>query len=174
MLIVLLVMLWGWFYWGWHQEQQAVATLQPVYQRNGSLAPALQEWLGAPGFVLDRVDALTLGDHADSRDLAALASFSRLETLDVSGTRMADLRPLARLTKLRNLNLARTSVTDLNPLAGLGNLEQLDCSQSPVTEFAPLSGLMSLRHLKLPKESVTEAQADALRRLLPNCRIDRK
>jgi hypothetical protein len=51
---------------------------------------------------------------------------TRLCSLDLSGTLVADLSPLAALTRLQYLDLTGTPVTDLSVLAGLTELRRLD------------------------------------------------
>jgi hypothetical protein len=51
---------------------------------------------------------------------------TRLRSLDLSGTRIADLTPLAALSSLQYLDLTGTPVTDLSVLSGLTGLRRLD------------------------------------------------
>ena len=76
-----------------------------------------------------------------------IASLSLLQSLDLSGTDIADLAPLARMTGLRELGLSYTPVADLAPLRGLTGLRSLDLSVSRVEDIAPLSGLTALGDL---------------------------
>jgi hypothetical protein len=45
---------------------------------------------------------------------------------------------------------------------------------TPVADVSPLAKLTGLRELTLPAGTVTEAQAEELRRKLPNCQIQRE
>jgi Leucine-rich repeat (LRR) protein len=56
-------------------------------------------------------------------------------------------RPLKGLTALQSLNLSGTNVADVGPLKGLTALRSLDLSHTHVTDLGPLKGLPNLRHL---------------------------
>jgi internalin A len=86
------------------------------------------------------------------KDLAGLKS---LRELDISSSRVTDagLKELAKLKGLRRLNLRRTEVTD--------------------TGLKELAALQDLRTLGLAEmDNVTEAGVVALRKLLPNAKIN--
>jgi len=64
-------------------------------------------------------------------------------------------------------------VTDVSPLAKLTGLTVLCLDGTNVADVSPLAKLTALRVLWLPADMVTEAQAEELRRKLPNCQIHR-
>ncbi len=178
-LLLILAAVWGWFFWGWYDEQQALRALK-LDPNNPDLVwylPILTHWpkrhLGPLGFVLDRVLFVDLAGRSDLTDGAPLARLTKLQVLSLNATGLTNLAPLAGLTELRGLSLTGPGVTDLAPLARLTKLQQLYLSRTRVTDLAPLAGLKSLRRLWVPKETVAEAQADALRRDLPDCTIYR-
>ena len=244
-LFLVLAAVWGWFYWGWYSDRQALVSLKldPSNPAFVEYTPILTPWpkqhLGPAGFVLDRVVEVNLTFRSDLTDLAPLAQLTHLQQLyladtsvsdltplarltdlqelDLSDTRVTDLAPLTRLTSLQHLSLDCTGVTDLAPLTRLTNLQSLNLGHTDVadlaplagltdlqtlhldktgvtditplarlmnlqelwlygtgvTDLAPLGGLKSLRYLPVPKETISEAQADALRRTLPGCTIQR-
>ena len=127
-------------------------------------------------------------------NLAPLAGLAKLEKLFAYENRIADLKPLANLTALRELQLsinpaitnlqplknlprlevlelANCSVTDLKPLARLTQLRRLVLSSNKVTDTTPLHGLAKLRFLSIKHCPIPPAQAAALRKALPNCKI---
>ncbi len=171
-LLLILAATWGWFYWGWYDEQQALAKLKPVSHTEEPILPWLRQHGGAPAFVLDRVDSLDLNAQTDPSDLGALAALAHLRALDLSDTPMTDLRPLASLRSLRRLILWHTPTTDVAPLAALPKLEYLVCFTGRLQDVVPLMRLQSLRHLYISKIAVPRAQAIALRDALPNCNVN--
>ncbi len=161
-LLLILAAVWGWFFWGWYDEQQALRALK-VDSSNPRLveyAPIPTPWpkdhLGSVAFVLDRVVAVSLIDRSDLTDLAPLERLTSLQELSVFNTPVADLAPLARLTNLRNLWLDGTRVTNLAPLARLTELQYLDLEDTGVTDLAPLAQLTSLQQLYLGGPGVTD------------------
>ena len=200
-LFLLLAGVWGWFFWGWYSERQALISLKldpdgPDVRYTPILTPWPTEHLGRAGFVLDRVTTLHLLGRSDITDLAPLVRFTDLQQLNLDDTGVSDLAPLAGLTNLRLLRLEGTGVTDLAPLARLTNLnmlhfdgthvtdlaplarctnlQALTLSGTRVTDLAPLGGLKSLLQLEVPQETISEAQVEALPRDLPDCAIDRR
>ncbi|MDE2679992.1 MAG: hypothetical protein OSB29_01340 [Verrucomicrobiota bacterium] len=127
-------------------------------------------------------------------NLAPLAGLAKLEKLFAYENRIADLKPLANLTAMRELQLAinpaindlqplenlsrlevlelaNCGVTDLKPLARLTQLRRLVLSSNKVTDPTPLHGLAKLRFLSIKHCPIPPAQAAALRKALPNCKI---
>ncbi len=89
-------------------------------------------------------------------DLAPLTKLTSLQRLDLDGTRVADLAPLAGLTALRHLDLDGTQIADLAPLAGLTALQDLSLNRTPVADLAPLAGLTALQDLDLDGTPVAD------------------
>ncbi len=161
-LLLILAATWGWFFWGWYDEQQALRALK-VDPNNSDLvkyAPILTPWpkqhLGPIGFVLDRAVDVGLGGRSDVTDLAPLARLTNLQRLSLYGTGVTDLAPLARLTNLQWLWLDGTRVTGLAPLARLTNLQGLYLQGTHVTDLAPLARLTNLQELSLGDTRVTD------------------
>lgn len=95
---------------------------------------------------------LFLGGCSGITNLAPVARFSQLQTLDLDGcTSMVDLSPLASLTQLETLYLGGcTSLTDLSPLASFAQLETLSLNGcTGVVNLSPLASLTQLRRLSL-------------------------
>ena len=162
---VVLAAIWGWFYWGWYSERQALIALRldpndPNFVRYEPMVSTWpQEHLGSAGFVLDRVTVIDLQGRID------LFGFRPPD----HPIPLADLTPLAQFTNLRDLSMEYSHVTDLRPLAGLTKLERLIACDTPIADIAPLGGLTKLQMLSLEGTSVKDLTAlsrlTALRRL---------
>jgi len=202
MLLLLLAGTWGWFFWGWYDEQQALRALgvDPVNTDLVHYTPILTPWpkhhLGPSGFVLERVSYLDLTYRYDITNFTPLAKLTKLQGLCVDCSYIEDLSALARLTDLRLLSLRGTRARNFAPLSGLPKLERLALDVTPasdlnqlgclthlrslsirntfVTDVSSLARLKSLRTLFVTGKTTTEAQADALQRDLPNCTIMRE
>ena len=160
---LLLAAVWGWFFWGWYDERQALRALKvdPDDTFRLKCAPILTAWpkahLGPLGFVLDRTVRVNLDGRMDAlNDLGPLARLTNLERLGLVNTDAADLAPLAGLANLRELFLDTTGVTNLGPLAGLTNLHTLWVGGTGVTDLAPLARLTNLERLSLGGAGVTD------------------
>lgn len=171
--LLILCVIWGCYYWGWHSEQQ---TLNSLGQRTSSykslISPEFRATLGAIGFVFDRVDSLFLTQETPI-DLQPLVKFKHLRHVTVCETPVKDLSPLARLDKLEELRLIEASIKDISPLAGLKQIKILELDSTNVTDLSPLTGLSSLRKLTLPRDNISEAQVKVLQNALPKCAIVR-
>jgi len=105
-------------------------------------------------------------------NLKPLANLTRLRELQFSSNSAIDgLRPLVNLTQLEVLELADFSVTDLAPIARHTRLRRLVLTSNKVTDVTPLHGLAKLRFLSIKHCPIPPAQAAALRKALPNCKI---
>ena len=69
---------------------------------------------------------------------------------------MTDITPLKNLTKLEKINLWGTKVSDLSPLSALSNLKELNLKYCPVEDITPLHGLKSLEYVYGLKKEVGE------------------
>jgi internalin A len=89
-------------------------------------------------------------------DITPLAGLSRMRSLIVSRTQIADLAPLKGLTALQTLDISRTFVNDLSPLARVAALQTLCADETQVTNLAPLAGLCGLQTLFVSHTSVAD------------------
>jgi len=192
-LLLVLGAVWGWFFWGWYSERQALVALEldPNDPGYAQTTPLFTSWpkqhLGRLGFVLDRVTAIDFhgrlattvlfggsSNEIAIKDVTPLARFTHLRCLKLDSTTARDLAPLAGLTQLQELDLMFTPVSDLAPLRGLANLRTLRIGCTGVTDLTPLARLPALRLVIMgPDATVPEAQANALRRALPACKVAR-
>lgn len=81
------------------------------------------------------------------KDIALIAHFPHLETLELNGNPVKSLEPLRALTKLRVLVLYGRVFTTIDALKALRDLEELTLDGSAVSSFEPLRGLPKLREL---------------------------
>ena len=130
--ILLLAATWGWLYWGWNSEQEAVRTLDMGSRRSTArvhfsslLGPWPRAHLGRAGFVLDRATKVEIGYRFDSIDLAPVACLTRLQSVSIGNCAVRDLTPLTKLPRLQVLRIGESSVSDLTSLADLTRLQTL-------------------------------------------------
>ncbi len=104
-----------------------------------------------------------------------LALLTGLSSLDLAQAPFTDisLRYLSSMSQLRELSLKGTFVSGAG-LERLTGLTFLDLSDTPITDrgLLHLRGLSQLREVDLRGTRVTEAGIQAMRKALPNLRID--
>jgi Leucine-rich repeat (LRR) protein len=105
-------------------------------------------------------------------DLKPLVDLPNLQHLDLSRTKVRQIPPISNLRNLSFLDLQQTGVTDLMNLTALVNLQELDLGFTPVSDVAPLAKLKYLRRLDLSDTKSSERQIEALRKSLPDCKIE--
>jgi len=158
-IVVLLAMVWGWFYWGWYDEQRVLVELKIPHDHVASYPMVLDSLryneLGSAGFVLDRVTSVFLIDGNDITDFSPLAKLSDLRVLSLGGSKLTDISTLAHLTNLTNISLGESNVTDLTPLVALSELRQLTLNGTKVSDIGPLVHFTKLEYLLLKGTSVT-------------------
>ena len=112
--------------------------------------------------------------------MAHLGELAGLTNLFLAGTRVDDagLAHLERLPSLCWLNISSTRITNggIAHLRGLSSLEELDLSHTAVGQagLADLKSLTGLKRLELDDTPITDAQAEALRKAMPNAAIYRR
>lgn len=85
---------------------------------------------------------LNLANNTVIADVTPLASLARLNSLDVSGNRLANVAPLGGLAELKELDVSRNQVSDLGPLGKLGQLHTLNLNFNPIANFSALGSLL--------------------------------
>ncbi len=106
---------------------------------------------------------VSLRPSCGDSELALVALFDRLESLDVGGANVtvAGMASLRRLTRLRSLYLEDSPITDaaLVHLEALTGLERLSLNRTPVTDagLVHLKGMARLRMLELASTQVGDA-----------------
>jgi rRNA maturation protein Nop10 len=149
--LILLSGAWGWLYWEWREEQQALAKLQCFWvAESGYIGPDwLSNYLGPAGFVLERVREMVPrnGVQVNNDQLVPLKGVKWLKKLNLRTLQVSDLTPLAKLTALQYLDFSFTNVSDLSPLSKLTALQELGLSGTLVSDLSPLFNLTSLARL---------------------------
>lgn len=145
-IVVLGVAAWlGYWWWGWHREQRALATAPPV-------SFEMKRWyrhepLGPLERLYDRVVAITYA-RQPLTDCAVVRNFPNLRYLNLSETKVHDLGPLQNLSQLWELQLVESSVTDLGPLRQLRHLSVVNISFTRVEDLTPLGECKQLFQLQ--------------------------
>lgn len=90
-----------------------------------------------------------------------LASLSKLETLDLSGSTFPaeELEVLAKLPSLKNLKLSGCSLSTIAALEGAPGLTTLDLSSNTLRNLEVISGMATLTELNLKHNAVTALDA---------------
>jgi len=197
-IFVLLVMAWGWFYWGWSDEQRVLVELH-VRHTGVLYTPIVSPWLrgrlGPSCYVLDRVTWIGLFNRGDITDYSPLTRLAKLEALDLTDSPITDISSLIHLRNIKMLSLKGTKVTNLSPLVHLINLKAITLTDTPTEDISPLAALHMLTSLSLdgtsvkditplyqfgclvidlPKSTFTETQVDELQQRFPGWIIQRK
>jgi hypothetical protein len=170
---ILLGATYGWLYWGWKQEQDALERLGvrevSVY---APIAPAwLYRCMGNTGFVLLRARTVWLrGSYV--RDLSALTACAYLRELELDQVEATDLSPVAKLPRLEELYIKRGSVADLTPLSRAPALRCLALRHCRVTDLSPLARVSTLRELGLESDLITQTEVEKFHEAVPDCYIN--
>lgn len=82
-------------------------------------------------------------------DSSALARFTQLKHLSLSGITLNDTKFLSKIEGLEDLNLAHTSTHDLSPLNMHTRLKTLDISENELSDISALSSLTNLSNLNI-------------------------
>jgi Leucine-rich repeat (LRR) protein len=112
--------------------------------------------------------SMSIGD-SDVADLSPLQGMP-VAFLNCSRSKVKDLSPLERM-KLTEISCSETAVSDLSPLQGMP-LTYLYCNNTQVSDLSPLSGMPTLGSLDVRRTKVTPASVAALKKALPNCKIE--
>ncbi|MEP6765639.1 MAG: hypothetical protein ABJB66_15090 [Gemmatimonadaceae bacterium] len=132
---------------------------------------------GKPVAGFETRSLVELGGAAIGRKvLLSLASFTSLESLDVSNTFIGrgGLETLPRLAQLRELNLSGTRIfsSDVRYIGELVHLKRLDIGSTNVnvSAFPELARMRGLRYLRITGTELA-SDAAALRTALPACEV---
>ncbi len=163
----------GWWLERARVQRKAVAAIRAAggwityeWDVPGALsAPGWRQWVAEHVDVdlTSNIVRASLSPSCGDSELALVAQFDRLESLDVRGANVTDagMASLRRLTRLRSLYLADGPITDaaLVHLEALTGLEILSLNRTPVTDagLVHLKGLARLRMLELASTQVGDA-----------------
>jgi hypothetical protein len=150
-IVMMLGATWGWLYWGWKSEQNAVENLKldAFYVEQEPLGGrTLRDYLGPMGWVLERVRGVYMLGRATDADLGQIKALKGVQLLDLNSSMVTDvgLENLKELKVLQSLNLSFTQVTNagMEHLNALKGLRELDLHDTQVTD----AGLENLKNLK--------------------------
>lgn len=87
-------------------------------------------------------------------DSSALARFTQLKHLSLSGITLNDTKFLSKIEGLEDLNLAHTSTHDLSPLNMHTRLKTLDISENELSNISALSSLTNLTNLNISNNNI--------------------
>lgn len=87
-------------------------------------------------------------------DSSALARFTQLKHLSLSGITLNDTKFLSKIEGLEDLNLAHTSTHDLSPLNMHTRLKTLDISENELSNISALSSLTNLSNLNISNNNI--------------------
>lgn len=83
-----------------------------------------------------------------------------------------DISGIENLTNLQDLNLGLNRISDISALKGLSNLKQLSLWNNEISDISALKGLTNLEKLDLGYNQISDADIQALKSILPNCKIE--
>ena len=101
-------------------------------------------------------------DNDRLQDVDALAGFSSLKRLSLSGTGLSELGFLSGMAGLSWLELEGNDIEDITPLADLESLTQCSMAGNRIVDTASLSGLVRLEYLDLRRNRLTAESLEAL------------
>lgn len=141
-------------------------------------APAWLRKIAGDDFFADVTHVYLCGCGASDETLVQIGGLPRLESLNVSYTKITDdgLANLAGLMELRSLRLWNTRVTDTGfaKLRRLTKLRSLSLAETRVTDAAlrQMSCYPELQELNLSETQISDAALDEFRRRRPNLQTD--
>ncbi len=105
-------------------------------------------------------------------EIEPLAMVSNLREIDISNTSVADLSPLRNNKRLESLNISNTKINNVGALKFTPNLKYLFLENTNVKTLKPLFGLKRLEKVICTGTSITEIQAKALASATANrCKV---
>ena len=102
------------------------------------------------------LEKVVITNNSKITNLQALAHFTNLQELEITGTQVTNLAPLSRKRNLKRLNCSGNPISDLSPIAGLTGLAALDCSNTPVEDLSIVEHLKQLRELRFSGTQVKD------------------
>lgn len=96
---------------------------------------------------------------------------ARVDTLEVKKQGISDISALAGFTALKHLDLSGNIITSVGALSKLNTLETLDLTDNNISDASPLYSLTNLKQLWISKNALSDEQITALKEALPDCTI---
>jgi Leucine-rich repeat (LRR) protein len=117
--------------------------------------------------------ALDLG-HNCIQDISFLRNFPKLKVLILACNYITDVSVLAELKDLEYVELFKNRITDISPMANHEKLLDLNICFNKITDVSMLSTNTNLERLWIYHNKLTDEQNLAMRKALPNCKVDFK
>lgn len=165
-IVLIALSLWGWLWWGWKEEQQALASLHMDAAYQPIVPPWLRKRLGPSGYVCNR--AVSITSPADPHrwvqydrvtDISPIAKLTYLTNLNGLNHNISDLSPLSRLSALRRFELrGHPAVRSTALLTKLEALEELDLAYTEIRDLGALRSLRGLRTLYLEGTPIRDGE----------------
>jgi serine/threonine protein kinase len=105
-------------------------------------------------------------------DISALSGMTDLTELYLDHNIISDASALSGMTDLTELSLRDNQISDLSALSGLTKLTKLYLYENKISDVSALSELTKLTELSLGNNNLSQKQLNALKKELPNCKID--
>jgi len=103
-----------------------------------------------------KTTSIDISGHPKYTTLTPLHYTPMLESVNISGTAVADLSPISSHIHLKQLRAGGSQVTDLAAIGKLTNLEVIDFSQTQVQDLSALASLQNLDTVYLNKTKVKD------------------
>ena len=116
---------------------------------------------------------LDLG-HCDITDISFISGMEHLRVLILADNEITDLSPLAGLQELEYVEVFLNKIRDFSPLANKPRLVDLNIYYNPIQDLSPLATDTALQRLWLGQCGLSTGQINALKKALPNCKINAK
>ena len=114
---------------------------------------------------------LDLG-HCDITDIGFIANMEHLKVLILADNEITDISVLSNLKELEYIELFLNKIVDFSPLADHKALLDLNIYYNPIGDLTPLTTCTRLERLWLGQCGLSNSQIAALRKVLPNCKIN--
>ncbi|MDZ7608457.1 MAG: leucine-rich repeat domain-containing protein [Cyclobacteriaceae bacterium] len=106
-----------------------------------------------------KITSIDISSHIKYTTLAPLHYTPMLESLNISGTSVADLSSISSHIHLQQLRAAGSQVVDISAIGKLTNLEVIDFSQTEVQDISALASLQNLDTVYLNNTKVKDVSA---------------
>ena len=112
--------------------------------------------------------------HCDVTDISFIAGMKHLKVLILADNEITDISVLADKDELEYVELFLNKITDLTPLANKPALMDLNIYYNRPQDLSPLATDTALRRLWLGECNLSSGQISAIKKALPNCKVNYK
>ena len=89
-------------------------------------------------------------------DISVLGNFTKLEVLDICGSKVSDFSVLSKLRNLKELYLAENDISDVSAFRHLTKLTRLSLTRNHISDVSPLASLRNLKWLALHQNDISD------------------